>query len=114
MAFLVIAGITVPVSGVVTKAREQGGLTSRAFAGNLRSTVRWSKRTWVATTKILPEIDALALEAAIADGEFVTCSGDYLGGDVTALVTLGDATAVKVATPAGGWRRPLVLTIREV
>jgi hypothetical protein len=113
LAFLVVAGITVPIAltGATKKAPEKAGAESRAFGGNLRSTTRWTKRNWQFTTKGLLDADAAAIEAAVNPGDFVTCTGDALGGaSVSCLVTCGDGPYVKVA---GGFRRTLVLTLRE-
>lgn len=114
MAFLIIAGITVPVAIVgAKKTWEIGGSNSRAFSGGLRSTVRWTKRGWQVTTTPLLEADASAIETAVVGGDFVTVSGD-MTGTLTCQVTVGDAPFVKVSTVAGGFRRVLVLTIRVV
>jgi hypothetical protein len=113
MAFLTIAGVTVPVSisGAAEKQKETVGSDSRAYAGNLRSTVRAEKRNWQFTTKTLSTVDDAALVAAVAGGVFVTCAGDALGVSVTCRVTVTDGPYVKVA---GGFRRTRVLQLREV
>jgi hypothetical protein len=115
LSFVVVAGIPIPVAvgGAQKKAPEKSGSDSRAFAGDLRSTTRWTKRGWQFTSKLLLEADAAAVETAIAAG-FMICSGDALGGSVTCLVTAGDAPITKVSSHAGGFRRALVLTLREV
>lgn len=113
MAYLVVAGITVPVAtgGATKKALEEGGTDSRAYSGGLRSTVRWEKRNYQFTTTGLLDADAVAIETAVAGGAFVTCSGDALGGSASYRVTLGDGPYVKVM---GAFRRTLVLTLRAV
>src|SRR5579884_3291645 len=115
MAFLTIAGITIPVavaSGATKKAPETGGADSRAFAGNLRTTVRYEKRNWQFTTTPLLDAAAAAIETACAGGAFVTVAGDAVGGvNVTCRITVGDGGYTKVH---GTFRRVLVLTAREV
>ena len=113
MAFLIIAGLTIPVApdGATKKAIESGGSDSRAYAGNLRSTTRWERNQWQFTTKHLSESDASAIETALAGGPFVSCSGDALGTTVTCRVTVGDGPYRQTS---GGFRRSLVLTLRQV
>ena len=114
MAFLVIDGITIPVSptGGSTKTPTTIGSDSRAYAGNLRSTVRATKRSWQFTTKGLPEATALAIENAVNGGDFVDCSGDAFGGfTISCRVTTGDGSYQAIK---GGHRRILVLTLVEV
>jgi hypothetical protein len=113
MAFLTVAGITVPVSitSASEKAKETIGGDSRAYAGSLRSTVRAEKRNWQFTTSTLSTVDDATLVAAVANGAFVTCNGDALGGAVTCRVTISDGPYVKVR---GGFRRTRVLQLREV
>jgi hypothetical protein len=115
-AFLVIAGITVPVSeGNAIKRIERVGTSSRAFAGGLRSTVRAEKRVWQVVTGLLIEADAVTLEAAIANAAQVTCSGNALGGSITCEVEQGDAAYISTATVDGlGYMRTLSLVLREV
>ncbi len=114
MAFLVVAGITVHVmtSGASRKAVERIGSSTRAFAGNLRTTVRVEKRAWQFTTKWLSNTDAAAIETAVALGAHVACSGDALGGSITCEVTVGDGPYLPKS--GGTFRRQVVLTLREV
>ena len=117
MAFLVVGGLTIPVStdGAQTKSPERGGSESRAWGGNLRSTTRWTKRGWQFTSTLLLEADAAAIEALVAPGDYLDCTGDALGGaTVSCLVTVGDAPIMRVAAAAGTFRRRVVLTLREV
>ena len=113
MAFLIIAGITVPVAeGEATKrATERVGSTTRMFSGALRSTVRVEKRSWQVTTKLLPLATAATLEAAVADGVFVACSGDMIGTTLDCEVVVGESPYRQ--TPSGA-KRSMQLTIREV
>lgn len=113
MAFLTIAGTTIPVStgGAVAKAIERVGSSTRAFAGNLRSTVRAEKRAWQFTTRWLTQGDAAIIEALYNNGEFVTCAGDALGATYTCEVTQQDGPLMATGT---GFKRQLVLLLREV
>ncbi len=114
MAFLIIAGITVHVhsTGASKKAIERIGVSTRAFAGNLRTTVRVEKRAWQVLTKTMTNSDAVTLEAAVANGAHVVCSGDLLGGNITCEVTVDGS----VYMPKAGatFRRQLTLSLREV
>ena len=113
MPFLVIDGLTVPVStsGAQVLAPERIGSSARTFDGSLRTTVRFEKRGWRFRTPSRPVADWADLEAAVAFGAFVECSGDAIGGTVTCEVTVSDADLVPVA---GGFRKSLTLTLREI
>lgn len=113
MPFLQIDGITVPVSpsGATVLAPERIGSSARTFDGSLRTTVRFEKRGWKFRTPPRPISSWATLEAAIAFGAFVECSGDALGGTVVCEVTISDADLIPVK---GGFRKVLTLTLREV
>jgi hypothetical protein len=114
---LVIAGIALVVSaqGPAQKASERIGSTSRTYNGKLRSTIRAEKRVWGFTTGLMLTADAAALEAAVALGAHVSCSGDALNTTVTCEVEIGDRSYVAVpAADALGYMRQLALTLREV
>lgn len=114
MSFLTLAGVTVPtsVSGVQEGAIEQIGSESRAYAGNLRSTVRGQKRNWSVTTRPLTSTEESNIRSAIATGAFVTMSGDLIGGaSLTVSATINSAPASKIK---GGFRNALTLAIKEV
>ena len=116
MSFLVIAGTTVKVARTsAAETIERIGTSSRAYAGNLRSTVRSEKRTWKVTTTPMIAADAATLRAAIALAAQVTCTGNMLGGSVTCEVEMTDGPYVG-GNPAdgNGFRRALLLTLREV
>lgn len=70
------------------------GEQSRAYAGNLRSSIRGQKRVWSAMTGYLDTTDKEALLAAVYGETHITGSGDLLGGSLTVSVK---ATAQKVA-----------------
>ena len=114
---LVIASIVVPVSatGNVSHAKEQLGSSSRAYAGNLRSTIRAEKRVWGITTGWMLAADVATLVAAVALGAQVSCSGDVIGATVTCEVTVGDSPYISAFGGDGlGFMRQLTLTLREV
>lgn len=113
MPFLVVAGITVPVSpgGAQILAPERVGSSARSFDGSLRTTVRDEKRGWKVRTPPRLVSSWSALKAAIANGTFVACSGDIIGATVTCEVMLGDSDLVPVP---GGFRESLTLTLREI
>lgn len=113
MPFLVIAGITVPVApdGAAVLPLERVGSSARAFDGSLRSSVRLEKRGWRFRTPLRSVETWTALEAAVAEGAEVLCSGDAIGDGATCEVTVGDAELVPVA---GGFRKALTLVLREV
>ena len=116
MSYLVVAGIVVPVSPSGGSEEEQDviGSDSRAYAGNLRSTVNAEYRNWEFTTKPLSIADDEALRTACALGAHVVCSGTALGNgatNYTCRLTLGKATHVKVA---GGHKRIRTLRLRQV
>lgn len=116
MAFLSVAGVTVHVArNQATETVERIGSSSRAYAGNLRSTVRAEKRTWKVTTTPMTAAACATLRAAIALAVQVTCTGDMLPASVTCEVEITDAPYV-AGNPVDGlhFRRALVLTLREV
>lgn len=114
MSFLTLDGVVVPVTpnGAQEGAIERIGSESRAYAGNLRSTVREEKRSWTFTTRSLSSSEESDIRAAIADGAFITMSGDILGGaSLLVSAALNGAPSTKVK---GGFRNVLTLTVREV
>jgi hypothetical protein len=116
MAVLVSAGITVPVIAPgATKDIVRLGTSSRAYAGNLRSSVRAEKREWEVLTSMLTQAEAVTLEAAVASAAQVSCSGDLLGATITCEVTVGKQQYPPYNGGDGlGFMRQLPLTIREV
>lgn len=115
--FMTIAGIPVLCAEETFKEnpREQGGSLTRAYAGNLRSTVRWEKRSWQVTTLPYLTADATTLKAAIALGAIVACAGNAFGATVNCVVTVGDQTERALhAGDALGFMLAMVLDLREV
>lgn len=117
-AFLTIGAITVLVADGTFKENplEQNGSMSRAYAGNLRSTVRWEKRSWQVTTLPMLVASANTLKAAVALGTAVSCAGNALGATISCIVTLGEQTEVAAQGTGDGLGFMLVLTlnIRQV
>lgn len=65
------------------------GESTRAFAGNLRNSVRDVKRTFTFTTVPITETDYDTLRAAVSGKAHVTVSGTLLSGDsITAAVRI--------------------------
>lgn len=116
MAFLVVAGITVKVArGQATETIERIGSSSRAYAGNLRSTVRAEKRAWKVTTTPMTAADCATLKAAVTLAAQVSCSGDMIGTTLTCEVEISDGPYI-AGNPVDGlhFRRTLALTLRQV
>lgn len=89
--FLTIAGTPIEIAhgGATQRKGDVVGETARSFSGQLRSTVRATKRAWDFTTAPLTLADAATVRALAG---FASCSGDALGGaSVACLVTIGDA-----------------------
>lgn len=120
MAILIIAGITIAVAddGGGKKSPEMVGTSLRAFGGNLRSTKRIEKRGWSVKTLPLLSAEAEAIEAAVALGAQVVCSGTLLRSDspsVTCEVEVGDSPYPSGLSSDGlGFFRVLNLSLREV
>ena len=83
MAFLNINGFNVPID--VTQATrnedEVGGQDVRAFAGNLRSTVQWQKKSATVTTPPLTAAQQSTYLGLVGTGKTVT--GDIFGAGGT-------------------------------
>lgn len=114
MPLFQIEATVVAVQSMRRLAKEQIGAASRAWAGNMRSTIRTEKRAWEVTTKLLAEATAAGIETLVEKNKFVSCSGDALGGTITCMVTVGESELEYVRAEATRYRRRLVLTVREV
>lgn len=91
--FLTINSVVVEVltSGARKNKPVKLGVTSPAFAGNLRSTQRGTRDSWEFTSVPLSLADIATLVAAAPDGSFVSCGGAALGASpVTCQVNYGD------------------------
>jgi hypothetical protein len=115
MAFLTIAGTAVDVTDFQEDAPEEIGESVRAFAGNLRTTVRATKRRWKAVTRPMLPADVLALRALFEGGLHVWCGGTALdGATVLCRLTLDSVGYVKDYASGVRHQRVLSLTLAEV
>ena len=80
MAFLVIAGQTIPVEvkGPVAP-REEIGRRGRAFDGSARSTVRARKGNWPIVTPFMTTAEANTIVSALEGTPPLAASGDLTG-----------------------------------
>jgi hypothetical protein len=62
------------------------GEQSRAYAGNLRNSIRGQKRAWTVQISHIETADKETILAAIADEAPIVASGDILGGSFTVSV----------------------------
>lgn len=114
-AFLTVAGIPLEVqlTGASRLENIYIGSKSRAFAGNLRSSVRGEKAAWSFTLPPMTPAAIAALRAAIANGAFVTVGGILVGADTLCTVTLtGEEKLPTVDTAT--YQAVLQLHIEEV
>ncbi len=86
MAFLIIAGETIPVPpGQPRETRFEVGRRGRAFDGSARSTVRARKGEWQVTTAAMTTAAADTMETALEGTPPLAASGD-LTGSINVLV----------------------------
>lgn len=115
MAFLNIGAVSaipcVTPNAAATEP-ERGGADVRAFAGNLRSTVRWTKRQWTVETIWLSASSADAILTAIA-ARPVNVSGDITGGSTVPCVVNFTGGAYRKGAGGANPKRKLTLSIRE-
>lgn len=102
-----IGGVELIMSNL-TLRMERIGSSNRAFAGNLRSTVRAEKRIWQGTTTIITQANATTVLAAIANAAQITVN-IFGVGDVTC-----EVEATDVPYQVTGSHRALEFIIREV
>ena len=83
MAFLTINGfnVAIDVTQAVRDEDEVGGQDVRAFAGNLRSTVQWQKKSATVTTPPLTAVQQATVLGLCGTGKTVT--GDIFGAGGT-------------------------------
>jgi hypothetical protein len=121
MAFLTIAGLTVPIQAgsFSEKTPAYRGESVRAFDHTLLSGQDGRKRQWAGTTVPIAPADAEALRDAVKNGAHVACTGAALRGlTYTCEVTI-ESAAFDLGIPdgAGGWTshsEALTLTLVEV
>ncbi len=86
MAFLIIAGQTIPVlMQEPTSSRGEVGRRGRAFDGSARSTVRARKEDWPIVTKYVLRATADTMVSALEGSPPLAASGD-LTGSINVLV----------------------------
>lgn len=114
MAFLTIAGVNVDV--LTTGAHElppvEIGKSKRAFAGNLRTSMRSIKRLWSFTTRDMTDAEITTLRTAAPHGNFVTCSGDALPASALYEVTYPGGPFVETGNPY--YKRSIEIRVQEV
>jgi hypothetical protein len=105
MAFLMVAGLVVSVAegGASKLPPETVGSSGRAFAGNLRSTVRAEKRGWQVRTGLLTLAEASAIEDAVALRVQIACAGDLLRASANLLGTDALPTHTQPGALQGGF-----------
>ena len=115
MAFLTVAGIALEVqlAGAGRPENLYIGSKSRAFAGNLRSSIRAEKRAWSFTTPPMTTADVTTLRAAIANGAFVPVGGTLIGADTTGTVVIASEDYLPTVSPTT-YQSVLQLKIEEV
>jgi len=118
MAFIQFGSVVTPI---LTEAASQpesdrGGGVVRAFAGNLRSSLTWSKRKWQFTTAKLTFAEEAILLTAIGSpdgGNVVACLGNFNNAvSVDCLVLVTGREYFKISSTA--IKRRLTLTLQEV
>lgn len=88
MAFLVVAGQTVPVAmGTAEATVQEVGDKGRAFDGTQLSTVRDRKDVYRIQTTPMLRTAANTLETALEGTPPLTCSGDLLGASTNCHVS---------------------------
>lgn len=114
MAFLTIAAVNVDVltSGARELPPAEVGKAKRAFAGNLRTSMRSIKRVWSFSTADMTDAQITTLRNAAPHGSFVTCSGDSLPASATYEVTYPGGTFVESGNPY--YKRSIEIRVQEV
>jgi hypothetical protein len=115
MAFLVVAGITVPVETFTESAPITGGSVSNSYAGPTRSTIRWVRRVYTAVTTLMLTADVETLRTAVISGSPVTCSGTALPASGSYIVSVADSPSTAAEGSDGNhFMRTITLTLRQV
>lgn len=114
--FVTINGNAYPVANDGTPAQTPVfiGTTSRAFAGNLRSTQQPVKREWVFNTTEIDDATLAALQADAAAGAVPgnpLCGGDEIGTPVACVVII---TTWQPLYDGGTIKRIVTFNIKEV
>jgi hypothetical protein len=110
MAFLIVAGVTVPVEpGGGERGIVEIGDRGRAFDGSMLASIRARKRVWNVTTAPMSSTDMGTLYTALLAAT-VSCSGDWMGGSVTCFPEITGGPPVKTAA---GHREVLSFILHE-
>jgi hypothetical protein len=114
MAFLVVAGITVPVAwpeGAPANEVVEIGDRMRAFDGTMLSSIRARKREQPVITHPMALAARDTLRAVLTGSPPITCSGDLLGGSGSY-----DASGLsdRVITGSGGRHYVLSFVLHEI
>lgn len=116
MPFLTIGTYTdvpIAIDGARQVESELVGEIERAFAGNLRSTVRAAKRVWEVTTGALSLTEANQLRSQASFTAAVNCSGDLMtGATVSCFVTITESEYIPDSLTTQ--RQIMQLRIQEV
>jgi hypothetical protein len=114
VAFLILGGVS--VDALTSGAREgqpiEIGRSRRAFAGNLRSSLRSIKRMWSFVTRDMTDAEITTLMTAAPHGAFVTCSGDALPGSAQYDVTYPGGTFEEAGNPY--YKRSIEIRVQQV
>ncbi len=113
MAFLTVAGTTVPVAtgGCDTKITTIGDVGTRAFDGTYRNTERTTKREWTITTAPMTPTLADALVTALGTGAAISVNGDIVNSVATSCYRL--ITDRKAVASRGGHYDTLAFSLME-
>lgn len=95
MPFITIAGTERFFVEFEESEPERGGDFARAFGGNLRSSIRWTKRVWEGRLDEMSEADYLTFKTDIGDGLHITIDGDAFDASFTGHVLLQEAPYVR-------------------
>jgi hypothetical protein len=118
MAYFTVGAFNIPINREASRmaVADVGGVSVRAFAGNLRSTRRWVKRQWEFTTIPMTFADIASLIAIIGSpqgGNFISCTGTFNNNvAVTCEVAITGREDAKVSNTE--IRQRLTLLVKEV
>jgi hypothetical protein len=116
MSLLTVAGITLTMQPDFKEGPlRKGGSVQPAYAGNLLSTVRWTKRSFSGTTAPMLSAAVNTLLIAVALDTQVPVAGDLIGATLTCMVDAGDKQVVPANGGDGlGFMWTLFLSINQV
>lgn len=112
MAFLTVAGVTVPVSvNQFTSKRIEVGTTERAFDGTMRSSIRARKNEWSIVTAMMPAADAESLISTLEGTPPLSAAGDLVGSTVSTVAHSITRSHMKMAL---GEYESVAFTLSEI